>query len=170
MKTRQNDRDVPGPGEPWSEIRPGLWLGGHYWTDRVGELQPAVVGGEFDRVVSLFALAGHGPPAAIEYVVVELPDGRLVPDQIGAAQQLVIRVSAAVRAGRSVLVRCHSGYNRSGLVVGQPLIELGSDPSAAVDLIRRKRSPWALNNEVFERCLTAGLDVVCFLTGLEPLH
>lgn len=170
MKTRQKDRDVPGPDEPWSEIRPGLWMGGHYWTDRAGELQPAVVGVEFDLVVSLFTLAGHGPPAAVEHVVVELPDGPLVPDQIGAVQQLAARVCGAVRAGRSVLVRCHSGYNRSGLVVGQALIELGSDPSAAVDLIRRKRSPWALNNEVFEQYLTAGLDVAYLLTGLEPLR
>jgi hypothetical protein len=36
-----------------------------------------------------------------------------------------------------------------------------------VDLIRRKRSPWALNNEVFERYLTVGLDVAYLLTGLE---
>ncbi len=169
MKTRQKDREVPGPDEPWSEIRPGLWMGGHYWTDRAGELQPAVVGGEFDLVVSLFTLAGHGPPAAIEHVVVELPDGPLVPDQIGAVQQLAIRVAAAIREGRSVLVRCYSGYNRSGLVVGQALIELGSDPNAAVDLIRRKRSSWALNNEVFEQYLTAGLDAAYLLTGLESL-
>ncbi|WP_333771242.1 protein-tyrosine phosphatase family protein [Streptomyces sp. IBSBF 2435] len=169
MKTRQKDRDVPGPDEPWSEIRPGLWIGGHYWTDRAGELQPAVVGGEFDLVVSLLTRAGHGPPAPVEHVLVELPDGPLAPDQIATVQQLAVRVAAAARAGRSVLVRCHSGYNRSGLVVGQALIELGSSPNAAVDLIRRKRSPWALNNEVFEQYLTAGLDVACLLTGLEPL-
>jgi hypothetical protein len=36
------------------------------------------------------------------------------------------------------------------VVVGQALIELGSEANAAVDLIQRKRSPWALNNEVFE--------------------
>ncbi|WP_327290308.1 protein-tyrosine phosphatase family protein [Streptomyces sp. NBC_01198] len=170
MKTRQKNRDVPEPDEPWSEISPCLWMGAHYWTDRAGELQPAVVRGEFDLVVSLFTLAGHGPPPAVEHVVVELPDGPLAPDQIGAVQQLTVRVSAAVRAARSVLVRCHSGYNRSGLVVGQALIDLGSDPSAAVDLIRQKRSPWALNNEVFEQYLTAGLDVAYLLTGLEPLR
>jgi hypothetical protein len=38
-----------------------------------------------------------------------------------------------------------------------------------VDLIRRKRSSWALNNEVFEQYLTAGLDAAYLLTGLESL-
>jgi hypothetical protein len=74
-------------------------MGGHYWTDRAGELQPAVVGGEFDLVVTLFTLPGHGPSAAVEHVVVELPDGPLAPDQIAAVQQLAIRVSTAARAG-----------------------------------------------------------------------
>ncbi|MFC1412516.1 MFS transporter [Streptacidiphilus sp. N1-12] len=45
-------------------------------------------------------------------------------------------------------MRCHSGYNRSGLVVAQTLIELGQDPLAAIALVRQKRSPWALNNQI----------------------
>jgi hypothetical protein len=56
------------------------------------------------------------------------------------------------------------------VVVGQALIEPGSGPTAAVDLIRRKRSPWALTNEVFEQYPTVGLDVAYLLTGLEPLR
>ncbi|MFD9359060.1 hypothetical protein ACFWB8_31185, partial [Streptomyces sp. NPDC060031] len=36
------------------QFRPGLWMGGHLGTDRAGEVRPAVAGGEFDLVISLF--------------------------------------------------------------------------------------------------------------------
>ncbi|WP_328951919.1 hypothetical protein OG778_32425 [Streptomyces sp. NBC_00184] len=62
---------------------------------------------------------------------------------------------------------CHSGYNRSGLVVAQTLIELGQNSSTAIALIRQRRSPWALNNQTFEQYLNTGLDVAYLLTGLE---
>ncbi|MFH8717327.1 hypothetical protein [Streptomyces zaomyceticus] len=64
-------------------------------------------------------------------------------------------------------MRCHSGYNRSGLVVAQNLIELGQDPAIAIALIRQIRSPWALNNQTFEQYLSMGLDVAYLLAGLE---
>lgn len=34
-------------------------------------------------------------------------------------------------------MRCHSGCNRSGLVVAQTLTELGQDPATAIALIRQ---------------------------------
>ncbi|MGW2544726.1 protein-tyrosine phosphatase family protein [Kitasatospora sp. NPDC001574] len=70
----------------------------------------------------------------------------------------------AVRNDRTVLVRCRSGYNRSGLVVAQTLIELGRDPATAIALIRQSRSPWVLNNQTFEQYLSTGLDVA-YLPG-----
>ena len=168
MRTRQRDRDLPGPGEPWSEIRRGLWMGGHYWTDPAGEWRPVVVREEFDLVVSLFTRSGHGPGPRTEHLVAEVPDGPLAPDQLDLVQRAARTVATAVREGRSTLVRCHSGYNRSGLVVGQALIELGHGADEAIGLVRQGRSPWALNNEVFVDYLTAGLDLARLLTGLEP--
>lgn len=96
-RTRQRDRDVPGPRSPWDEIVPGLWMGGHYWTDPAGELQPVVVGGEFDVVVSLFTRAGHGPPPGVEHLVAEIPDGPLTAAQIDAAHQSARATAQAVR-------------------------------------------------------------------------
>ncbi|MFD4032735.1 hypothetical protein ACFWVP_20040 [Streptomyces sp. NPDC058637] len=75
----------------------------------------------------------------------------------------------AVRNDRNILVRCHSGYNRSGLVVAQTLIELGQDPTTAIALIRQRRSPWALHNQTFEQYLNTGLGVAYLLAGLETL-
>ncbi|MCZ4103709.1 protein-tyrosine phosphatase family protein [Streptomyces sp. H39-C1] len=167
MKTRQKDRDAPEPQAPWDEVRPGLWMGGHVWVSPQGQTQAAVVDVEFDLVVSLYSREGHGPHPSVEHLVNEIPDSPLTAVQLYAVQQLATTVAGAVRGNRTVLVRCHSGYNRSGLVVAQALIELGEDAAAAIDLIRRNRSPWALNNRTFEQYLTTGLDIACLLAGLE---
>ncbi|WP_202819245.1 protein-tyrosine phosphatase family protein [Actinosynnema sp. ALI-1.44] len=88
-------------------------------------------------------------------------------DQLDTVQQLADTALLAVEHGRNVLVRCHSGYNRSGLVVAQTLIGLGYDAPAAIDLVRSRRSPWALNNRVFTQYLEAGLGVAQLLVGLD---
>ncbi|WP_405009843.1 protein phosphatase [Kitasatospora sp. NBC_01539] len=156
MKARRKDRDIPEPIEPWSEIRPGLWMGGHFWTDPTGEERPAVATDEFDLVISLLTRAGHGPHPAVRHLITELPDGPLTADQIDAVQESARTAAHALRDGRTVLVRCRSGYNRSGLVAAQTLVELGHDPDAAISLIRRQRSPRALGNETFVQYLTTG--------------
>ncbi|MFI9106181.1 protein phosphatase [Streptomyces fildesensis] len=169
MKTRQKDRGIPEPQSPWDEIRPCLWMGGHFWADRSGAVHPAVVSNEFDLVISLFSRDGHGPGAGTEHVIAEIPDGPLTAHQIRLVQQAARTAADAERNGRTTLVRCRSGYNRSGLVLAQTLIELGSDAPTAIALIRRQRSPWALNNHTFEEYLTTGLDVACLLSGLDTL-
>jgi hypothetical protein len=168
MKTGQKDRGAPWPQAPWNEIRPHLWMGGHVWVDSAGQRRDAVVGTEFDLVVSLFTREDHGPHPRVEHLVNEIPDAPLTAAQIHSVQQLAATVAEAVRNDRTVLVRCRHGYNRSGLVTAQALIELGQDAPAAIDTLRRRRSPWALYNRVFEQYLTIGLDVAHLLTGLEP--
>ncbi|WP_371495965.1 protein phosphatase [Kitasatospora sp. NBC_00374] len=167
MRTRQRDRDTPPPRAPWNEIRPGLSMGGHYWFDSAGKMRPVVVDDEFDLVVSLFTRPGHGPAPTVGHHIAEIPDGPLTSRQLGRVCELAVVAAEAVRDGRTVLVRCHSGYNRAGLVVAQTLIGLGLDRAAAVELIRRGRSPWALNNQVFVQYLKVGLDIAGLLTGLE---
>ncbi|MEV6731202.1 MULTISPECIES: hypothetical protein [unclassified Streptomyces] len=81
-RTRQKDRDRPGPQSPWDEVVPGLWMGGHYWTDPAGELRPVVVGSEFDLVISLYARSGHGPGPHVEHLVAEIPDGPLTAAEL----------------------------------------------------------------------------------------
>ena len=72
-----------------------------------------------------------------------------------------------MRAGRKVLVRCHSGYNRSGLVVVRVLVHLGYLVDDAIFLVRYRRSKWALNNQLFVAYLTTGLDVAGLLVDLD---
>lgn len=167
-KTRQRDHGVPEPATPWDEITPGLWMGGHFWTDPDGALRPAVVTDEFDLVVSLFTRSGHGPGVRAAHVVAELPDAPLTTGQLHTVQQLARTVSRALDSGLATLVRCHSGYNRSGLVVAQCLVGRGLPPDRAVALVRSRRSPHALHNETFTAYLADGLDVAALLAGVDP--
>ncbi|MCG6496136.1 protein phosphatase [Kitasatospora sp. A2-31] len=167
MPTRQKDHDAPGPPERWSEITPGLWMGGHFVTPPRRPLEPVVVEREFDLVVSLFTRAGHGPAPGVEHLVREVPDGPLSAGQLLAVGEAAAYTAEAVRQGRRVLVRCHSGCNRSGLVVAQALVELGHQAERAVELVRERRSPWALNNRLFVEYLAAGLSTAALLADLD---
>ena len=53
-----------------------------------------------------------------------------------------------VRSGQPVLSHCGAGFNRSALVAGLILVELGWSGSQALDRLRERR-PGALFNEVF---------------------
>ncbi|MER7703088.1 protein phosphatase [Kitasatospora sp. NPDC097605] len=167
MTSRQKDRDAPGPREPWNRIVPHLWVGGHYFTPPGGEREPAVVDDEFDLVVSLFTLPGHGPAPGVEHIVREVPDDYLTAPQLRAVQEAATLTAHAVRQGRRTLVRCHSGYNRSGLVAAQALVELGHEAGRAIALVREHRSPRALANVAFVDYLTTGLDTAYLLAGLD---
>ncbi|MFG1997851.1 hypothetical protein ACGFNU_01735 [Spirillospora sp. NPDC048911] len=166
---RIQGRETPDADAPWDEIVPGLWMGGHVYRDAAGVRARAVVAAEFDLVLSLYRRDGHGPDVGVVQHCVEVPDGPLVPEQIEAVCGLADTAAEAVRDGRRVLVRCHSGYNRSGLVIVQTLVNLGYSTEDAIFLVRYRRSKWALNNPLFVDYLTSGLDVARLLTGLGAL-
>ncbi|WP_327697662.1 protein-tyrosine phosphatase family protein [Streptomyces sp. NBC_00459] len=166
MRTRRKEPDVPAPGEPWSEIVPGLWMGGHEFTRRPGEIEFAVVHDEFDLVMTLLRLPGYGPDPGVEHLVWSIPDGPLDGTQLAGVIRLAEAVCAALEDGRKVLVRCYSGYNRSGLVVAHALVLDGHDTEEAIRLIRSRRSPWALHNERFVEYLRTGLSTARLLEEL----
>ena len=47
-----------------------------------------------------------------------------------------------LRDGGRVAVNCAAGLNRSGLIVGRALIELGRTPAEAIGMVRAARGPW----------------------------
>jgi protein-tyrosine phosphatase len=57
------------------------------------------------------------------------------------------------KRGKRVLIRCQAGWNRSGLITALVLIREGMGAREAIDLIREKRSEWALCNKSFEKFL-----------------
>ncbi|GGX84183.1 protein-tyrosine phosphatase family protein [Streptomyces anandii] len=166
MRTRRKQPDVPAPDSPWSEIVPGLWMGGHEFRSRSGKLELAVVRDEFDLVQSLLRLPGYGPDAGVEHHVWPIPDGPLDGTQLAGVMRLAQAAGDAVEAGRRVLVRCYSGYNRSGLVVAHSLVRRGLTANEAIRLIRARRSPWALHNELFVDYLRTGLSTARLLEEL----
>ncbi|MFF5028541.1 dual specificity protein phosphatase family protein [Streptomyces collinus] len=166
MRTRGEQPGVPAPDSPWNEIEPGLWMGGHEFRGRSGGLEFAVVRDQFDVVLSLLRLPGHGPGSGTEHHVWPIPDGPLDGTQLAGVMRLARAAQEALDAGRSVLVRCHHGYNRSGLVVAHTLVRRGLTAEKAITLIRVRRSPWALHNELFVEYLTAGLATARLLEEL----
>ncbi len=166
MKTKARGGGSPFADDPWNEIVDGLWMGGHFFVVD-GMLTPVVADASFDVVVSLYHRDGHGPPAETEEHYLDIPDGPLSNVQLDAVCRLGEVVQSRVRAGQRVLVRCHAGYNRSGLVIAHALVLGGHDVNDVIDLIRRRRSRWALSNELFVDYLVTGLDVAGLLSGLS---
>lgn len=169
MRTRGQGSDVPAPGRPWDEIVPGLWMGGHQFRGPGGTAESVVVRDEFALVQTLLRLPGHGPDAGVEHQVWPIPDGPLDGTQLAGVIRLAEAASEALDGGREVLVRCYHGYNRSGLVVAHTLMRRGSAADEAIRLIRARRSPWALHNELFVAYLRAGLATARLLEELEEL-
>jgi hypothetical protein len=140
--------------EPWNEVVPGLFMGGH--DVRSQSATACVVGDEFDLVVSLTSRRGYGPTEGVEHVVSRLADAVLDEQNEARVRELGSLVAAAVSDARRVLVRCSGGLNRSGVVVAEALVQLGHAPDEAVALVRAARGPWALTNPGFVEFLRRG--------------
>jgi hypothetical protein len=166
LRTRRKHPDVPAPDAPWNEIVSGLWMGGHEFRGRAGQRETAVVRGEFDLVQTLLRMPGHGPDQGVRHHVWPIPDGPLDGTQLAGVIRLAQAAAEALEEGRTVLVRCWHGYNRSGLVVAQALVRQGHSAEEAIRLIRSRRSPWALHNELFVEYLRAGLSTARLLEEL----
>lgn len=85
------------------------------------EWQPELSGYEVIRVL----LDDSGPPPT--------------PAERIAIRQNARRVAHRIRAGKRVLVTCVQGRNRSGVIAGLALVELGLPPKLVVQQIRRIR-------------------------------
>jgi hypothetical protein len=143
----------PGYGhneELWSEILPGLYMGGTADRDELaaGYPRPHINPAHFDTVVTLY---GHAKP--VDWYVKELRlaffDHHEVDLDHHDLRQVVNSAHRDWQQGKRVLVRCQAGWNRSGLIMALILIKDGLKPQEAIDLIRNKRSDRALCNSSF---------------------
>jgi protein tyrosine/serine phosphatase len=87
----------------------------------------------------------------------ELPDAARM-------QALALMAAHLIRNGQKVLAHCSMGFNRSALLAGLILTELGVDGPAAVERLRARR-PGALFNERFADYLQS---LPARLTGEGP--
>lgn len=60
-------------------------------------------------------------------------------------------VAEHLKRGATVLSTCHMGLNRSGVISGLALCELGVMPKIAVGAVRKARGKYALSNPTFEK-------------------
>ena len=154
------------PTQTWSQILPGLWLGGTDNSDDLaygpggsglGMPQTLVNKENFDTVVTLYAWAR---PA--DWFVKELRLGILDSDttdlDVEQLYQLVVAAHQDWKAGARVLIRCQAGINRSSLVMALLLIREGMSARKAIELMRKQRGMAVLANAHFVDWLT-GLDV-----------
>lgn len=121
-----------------------LWQGGHECT---GCATCPPLQDEWALVVELCPCAGPG--SATSHQLLDIPDAPLDDEQTRQVHELAGHVARAVLDGGRVLVRCHWGLNRSGLLVGLALRLLGIDGPEAVELVRSTRSRCALRNGTF---------------------
>jgi hypothetical protein len=134
------------PLDGYDEVVPGLFQADTTYTP----LQMFERG--FDAVFDLCGWersAGVEDRAYVFHLIDDVPwiDDPQAIDDLGAA------VAALVRGGATVAVNCAAGLNRSGLLVGRALLELGYPARVAIELVREARGPHALSNIEFARWL-----------------
>jgi protein-tyrosine phosphatase len=143
--------NVPWPHDGWSEIIPGLHQGGIYTIT-----SDVVIDREFDLVVSLHSSYGFGPHEDVEHIRLLLPDDTLLEGEKRQVREVAKRIVSALKDNKRVLVRCAAGYNRSGLVVASVLMAMGKTADETIELIRERRSKFALCNPIFVKYIQNG--------------
>ena len=141
----------------WSQILPGLYMGGTDDDDVVAKARnpfaPAnITTDHFDLVVTAYGWA-----RPVDWMVAELRvcfyDAGMANVPMDQLRLAVTTAHSAWKSGKRVLARCQMGANRSGLITALVLIRDGYTPRDAINLIRQRRMPEALFNREFERWL-----------------
>ena len=149
---------IDKPLSLWSELIPNLWVGGTDDLDVVNVPKKLPNFGEtkmFDTVISLYA---HSQPVGwhVKELRYGFSDGPLSPEDDKELDNIADWAYQEFRSGKKLGVRCQLGINRSAYVAAKILCRLGYESKEAIALIRKKRSPYALNNKHFEEALLAG--------------
>jgi hypothetical protein len=138
-------------GNLYSEILPNLYISGTLDEDVVqrGKTSRALAEpSTFDSVVCMY---GHANP--IGYYVREQRFGIADAELDEASKPEIIQLAdwlhSEWKQGKSVAGKCQAGLNRSSLIVALVLLKEGYTATEAIDLIRERRSQYALFNNHF---------------------
>lgn len=143
----------------WSEIMPGLWMGGTGDFDKVinpreGNLTiegmthvydtPDISAQDFDAVVTMYAWA-----RPVDWFVEEyrwgIFDSRAMAPDLETVREIIVWAHKRWKDDKKVLIRCQAGLSRSGFITALVLVRDGMEMQDAIDLIRKQRSPFALS-------------------------
>lgn len=97
-----------------------------------------------------------GPGGGVRYFSYPVRDDRPTKEEWKTINVAADLVASYVRQGKSVLVNCAVGRNRSATVNALALVRLGHSPEDAIRLVRRKTSPNSIRNPYFERGILTG--------------
>ena len=137
----------------WSEILPGLWLGGTDDDDTietgVDTYKPRMITkDDFDTVITLYSWA-----QPVDWLVEEVRygfyDSEISHIDFAAVERAADFAYQAWKSGKRVLIRCQAGINRSSLVMAHVLMKDKYKAREAIDLMREKRSKAVLLNRHF---------------------
>lgn len=129
-----------------TRIAPRLWQGGVHGFNGCRIAIKSV------DIVVLLAPDAEVQIASPRPVLLDLRDSASDLHQLDILHPLAAQLARAIRRGKRVLILCHEGRNRSGLVTGLTLWNLGYLGRDAVRLIKSRRRD-ALSNEHFARYL-----------------
>ena len=136
--------DLSDPSAP--PLAGELWQGGCMQGIRLPD--------GFDYVLSLYPWEQYDLPEGCVRQEVKMYDSLdQATDQV---EDLSSDCAQLVRDGKTVLIHCQAGLNRSGLLTAATLVKLGFTPANAIARLRAGRSPLVLCNESFENWI-AGL-------------
>lgn len=135
----------------YSEILPNLFISGTLDEDVVQRGKTTRAFSEPSPFQSVACLYGHANP--IGYYVREqrfgIADGELDEASKPEIIQLADWLHSEWKQGKSVAGKCQAGLNRSSLIVALVLLKEGYTATEAIDLIRERRSQYALFNTHF---------------------
>ncbi len=120
-----------------------------------GSAPPSVPGMPFEVIV--LSAMEYQPAMPPGYVVLRVPlDDGPPPDHVTRMRirRAAREIADRVRLGQRVLVTCWQGRNRSGVLAGLALVDLGVPPIQAVGRIRRLRD--GLTNVHFRNMVSSG--------------
>lgn len=94
-----------------------------------------------------------GVKAVVHAPIDDAPSTGVKPHEHESIQRAASFVAAALRDGRTVLVTCNMGLNRSGVVSALALRQAYPEMTAddAIARVRNARGKWALSNPHFEK-------------------
>ncbi len=127
----------------WTVIGDHLILGAH-----PADTMPPNV----DAIANVDSFRFYDIPDGALYLHFAYRDANVIPDATD------LRIAASFlndlrAAGKTVFIHCRLGLNRSGLLTGLVLIDEGYRAQDAIELMRKLRSPYVLENKTFERYL-----------------
>lgn len=123
-----------------THVKDGLWQGGCMGGVKLPD--------GFDFVLSLYPWEQYVLPEGCERKEVRMYDA--LDQTFEQVDELAHEVVALLEAGKTVLIHCQAGLNRSGLLTARVLTLMGHTPAEAIGMLRSARSPLVLCNEAFE--------------------